>query len=119
MSLTEVVKNKNFSSLLLIGGLLSAPFMAYLALSSFIYIETFGVSETTFSIYFAITSAPTVLGPILYMKLGIPSVKGVFRLGFAIVILSALALFFIGESSPIVFLLCFVPFAVVNTYYRP
>jgi DHA1 family bicyclomycin/chloramphenicol resistance-like MFS transporter len=40
-------------------------------------------------------------------------------LGFAIAILSALALFFIGESSPIVLLLCFVPFAVVNTYYRP
>lgn len=119
MSLTEVVKDKNFSSLLLIGGLFFAPFMAYLGLASFIYIEAFGVSETTFSVYFAITSAFTVLGPILYMKFGNPSVKGIFRLGFTIAILSALALFFIGDSSPIVFLLCFVPFAVVNTYYRP
>jgi DHA1 family bicyclomycin/chloramphenicol resistance-like MFS transporter len=119
ISLTEVVENKNFSSLLLISGLLSAPFMAYLGLASFIYIDTFGVSETTFSVYFAITSALTVLGPILYMRFGNPSVKGVFWLGFAIAILSALALFFIGELSPIVLLLCFVPFAVVNTYYRP
>jgi MFS transporter, DHA1 family, multidrug resistance protein len=78
MSLTEVVENKSFSSLLLISGLLSAPFMAYLGLAFFIYIDTFGVSETTFSVYFAIISALTVLGPILYMRFGNLSVKGVF-----------------------------------------
>ena len=39
----KVANNPNFSSLLLVGAFISAPFMAYLALASYIYIDGFGV----------------------------------------------------------------------------
>lgn len=119
LGLTRVAKNKTFTSLLLMGGLLTAPYMAYLGVASYIYIEGFEISETAFSIYFALTSAFAVLGPVLYMRLGIRSVKGVFNTGFIVVAISALLLLFIADLSPIVFLLCFIPFTIISTYFRP
>ncbi|MDN4100365.1 Bcr/CflA family efflux MFS transporter [Bacillus cereus] len=117
--LVKVTQNKNFSTILLIGGLLSAPFMAYLAIASYIYINEFGVSETTFSLYFALTSSFAVLGPILYMRFGNKSVKLVFNFAFSVVIISALLLYNIGHIHPLIFILCYIPFVIVTTYFRP
>lgn len=118
-NIIKVAKNKRFTSLLLVGGLLSAPFMAYIGIASFIYIRTFDVSETTFSIYFAITSALCGIGPMLYMRFNSKNAKGVFNLGFVITTISALLLWFVGEFHPIVFLLCFSLFAITTMYLRP
>lgn len=114
-----VAKDKRFTSLLLVGGLLQAPFMAYLGIASFVYIRTFELSETAFSIYFAITSSLCGIGPMLYLRFVSKNVKGIFRAGFFISIVSALLLLFIGDFSPIVFLLCYVPFAITTMYMRP
>lgn len=117
--LVRVAKNPNFTMLLLVGGLITAPYMAYLAIASYIYIDGFGVSETTFSIYFALNSAAAILGPMLYMRFGAGSVKKVVNVGIGVATLSAILILIVGDIGPIVFLLSYVLFSVVTTYLRP
>lgn len=119
LNLGTVVKDKRFSSLLLLGGMFKAPFMAYLAVTSYIFINEFGVSETTFSIFFAIISGSMLIGPVLYMKLHHLPYKWIINSCFAIVFTSAALLTVIGHLKPVYFVLSFMPFAIVNTFIRP
>lgn len=120
LRLTGIVKDTKFSGLLLVVALLIAPFMAYLTLASYIYIDGFTLSESAFSLYFAGAACVGMLGPFLYMRIGgSGSVKRSINISFAIVALSACLLFFVGSTSPFVFLLCYVPFTVISTYLRP
>lgn len=118
-NIIKVAKDKRFTSLLLVGGLVQAPFLAYIGIASFIYIRTFGLSETTFSIYFAITSALCGIGPMLYMRFTSKNVKGIFTIGFIITTASAILLWLVGDFNPIVFLLCFSMFAITTMFLRP
>ena len=117
--LVRVAKNPSFTMLLLVGGLITAPYMAYLAIASYIYIDGFGVSETTFSFYFALNSAAAILGPMLYMRFGAGSVKKVVNVGIGVATLSAILILIVGDISPIIFLLSYVLFSIVTTYLRP
>ena len=119
LGLSSVIKDTRFTGLLLVVALLIAPFMAYLTLASYIYIDGFNLSESTFSLYFAGAACIGLIGPFLYMRIGGGSVKRSITIGFAIVASSACLLFFVGSASPFVFLLCYVPFTVITTYLRP
>ena len=119
LGLRKVAKNPNFSSLLLVGAFISAPFMAYLALASYIYIDGFGVSETTFSMYFASNAATSILGPVMYMRFGAGSVKKVINVGIIVAIISAILILTVGNASPIIFLLSYVLYSVMTSYFRP
>lgn len=119
LSLGKIAKNANFSSLLIVGALIAAPYMAYLAIASYVYIDGFGVSETTFSIYFALNSAAAILGPIMYMRFGAGSVKKIINVGLIVSIISALLIFTVGHAGPVVFFLSYVIYSIVATYFRP
>lgn len=119
LNLGDIIKNKRFTSFLLIGGMFNAPFMAYLAVASYIFINEFGVSETTFSFYFATISCATLIGPVLYMKLNHLQQKGIINTCYAVLLISALMIIFIGRLKPILFLISFMPIAIVNTFIRP
>ena len=119
LGLRKVAKNPNFSSLLLVGALIAAPFMAYLALASYIYIDGFGVSETTFSMYFALNAGASILGPVMYMRFGAGSVKKVISAGIMVAIISAILILTIGNASPIIFLLSYVLYSIMTSYFRP
>ena len=119
LGLRKVAKNPNFSSLLLVGAFISAPFMAYLALASYIYIDGFGVSETTFSMYFALNAGASILGPVMYMRFGAGSVKKVISAGIMVAIISAILILTIGNASPIIFLLSYVLYSIMTSYFRP
>ncbi|MGN1387799.1 MAG: Bcr/CflA family efflux MFS transporter [Bacillus sp. (in: firmicutes)] len=119
LQLRHVAKNKNFSSLLLLGGLISAPYMGYLAIASYIYINDFGLSETMFSVFFAINSAFAILGPVLYMRLGHLPKKMLINTVFVLSTISALLLYFVGDVGPVAFLFSYVPFTIVSCFVRP
>ena len=119
LGLGRVVKNSRFTTLLLVGSFITAPYMAYLAIASYIYIDGFGVSETTFSIYFAINSAAAVLGPLMYMKLGRSSVKRNINVGIVVAFISAILILTIGSTGPIIFFLSYVIYSIIATYFRP
>ena len=119
LGLGKIARNRHFTSVLMVGALIAAPYMAYLAIASYIYIDGFGVSETTFSIYFAINSAAAILGPVIYMKFGAGSVKKAINIGIIVSIISAVLILTVGHAGPIVFLLSYVIYSIVSTYFRP
>jgi len=67
--LFKVVKNPGFSSLLALFSLPSLSSMAFVAASSYIYINGFGLSPQVYSYYFSINAIGMISGPILYMRI--------------------------------------------------
>lgn len=118
--LIKVGKNPGFSLFLLSVGVLSAPYMAYISVCSYIYIDFFALSETTYSYYFAINSAASILGPLLYLKVT-KRIGGISFMNAAVIIsiVCGFMLVFFGSVAPIIFLLCFIPFTVMESAVRP
>ena len=119
LSLGEVLKHKGFMSFLCSTAMTSITFMAYLSISSYIYIKWFGLSETSFSLYFAANSLLLIFGPKVYLALKPrlrPSVilRGTLALIFGAAILTAT----IGKTHPMLFLICFAPIAMSNSFLR-
>lgn len=115
-----VGKNINFSAFLLAVSFYSAPFMAYLAVASYVYEDYFGLMPTMFSVFFAINALTSVFGPLLYMKLNNritakATMRALLIVGFA----AAFAMFLFGKLSPVVFLMTMIPFSIANSYQRP
>ncbi len=67
--LGSVAANPGFSSLLILFSLVSISTMAFIASSSYIYINGFGLSAQVYSYYFAINALGMIIGPMLYMKI--------------------------------------------------
>lgn len=115
-----VGRNINFSAFLLTVSFYSAPFMAYLAVASYVYEDYFGLQPTAFSIFFAINALTSVFGPLIYMKINskAPAKATMWVLlitGFA----ASCAMLLLGHFSPVAFLATMIPFSIVNSYMRP
>ena len=81
--LIDVGRKKYFMSTLVMFSILSAPYMAYLSASSFIYVEFFDLTAQEYSYFFAVNSAASIAGPILYLKLkDLMTNVGLLRLNF-------------------------------------
>ncbi len=116
----HVLRHKGLAALLLIFSLSSMPFMAYLASSSFIYVNTFGASPEAYSYYFAASAGVTVGAPFAYM-LFLRRLPRVFFLGmcFAFMTLSGILLLLWGQTGPLLFTILFVPISFFGTACRP
>ena len=117
--LLEVARRKDFMLLLLVFACFSTPFMAYINLSSFIYVEHYGLSAQTYSHYYAINASFSILGPFLYLKLSRRLSK--FRLThicFALAVLSGAAMLAFGRDGAVVFLMCYIPYTLANSFTR-
>lgn len=118
--IAEVGKNIGFSSFLFVAAILSAPYMAYIAMSSYIYENKFALDVQTYSYFFATNSAFAILGPIIYIRsIGRFTPRFFLRCCFVIAFISGLGVFFIGNQSPWFFLLAFLPFTLVEGAIRP
>lgn len=118
--LFDVLKNKLFMCVLIMFSILAAPYMAYLSVSSFIYIEFFELTAQEYSYFFAFNSAAAVLGPMLYLRLkNSMSDIQLINLTFAISILSGALIFFVGTFSAIIFLFSFLFFTIIESVARP
>ncbi len=67
--LLVVLRNPGFSLLLLIFSSAPIAIMAFLASSSYIYINEFGLSERQFSLFFTFNATCAMIGPTFYMRL--------------------------------------------------
>ncbi len=63
-----VLKNRGFLLLLILFSAMAMPFMAFLAVSSYIYQGIFHVSAQQFGFYFASTAFVAMLGAVAYIK---------------------------------------------------
>ena len=118
--LAVVGKNVGFTGVLTVFSLLAAPYMAYVAVSSYVYVQYFGLSEQVYSYFFAANSFFAVVGPFLYMKLiGIVSPRQFTYGCFIFTVLSAAALLTVGSISPWCFLIAFLPVTIMESAARP
>ena len=117
--LGTVLKNKKFTVFLISIIIIQIPMMSYIASSSYIYENQFGLSSTMYSVYFAGTALVTVLGPIMYIRIRKASSYLVSFGIFAICLLFGVLMFFIGHKAPIAFAICFAPIMMVSAVSRP
>lgn len=118
--LAVVGKNVGFTGVLTVFSLLAAPYMAYVTVSSYVYVQYFGLSEQVYSYFFAANSFFAVVGPFLYMKLiGIVSPRQFTYGCFIFTVVAAAALLTVGSISPWWFLIAFLPVTIMESAARP
>jgi len=118
--LAVVAQNKSLIFFLLMIATLAVPFFAYLALSSHIYMEHFAVSEEVYGIFFAITSALMVLGPVIFIRINGRVKPKIITAGtLSIMALSGVAILLFGQKSPLIFLFTLLPFTIIQSAFRP
>ena len=115
-----VIRNRAFATLLVIFSLTSIAMMSFIASSSYIYQDVFGLSSGTFSLFFAFNAGGMLIGPLLYVWLG-----GRFRrftiitACFAVMCLSGLLVFTFGPLAPLVFAPLLLPATIATSCLRP
>ena len=115
----QYLRSGAFVRMMGIGAVTNIPYMAYLAVASFIYIQFFQVSTVEFGVFFAVASIAAILGPWTSMKLAGCGIRTSMGVVLGASVLSAVALFTVGRLAPVAFLLSFVPFMFASTLARP
>ena len=117
--LTVVGKNPGFLSLLIIFSLLSFSSMAFIASSSYIYIDGFGLSEKLFSLYFAFNALGMIGGPILYLRLSRKFTRrSIIIAGFIWTFIGGMLLYLLGSLQPWMFAVCLFPATIMGSCIR-
>ena len=118
--LGTVGKNVSFMIPCLIFSLYNLAFMGYISMSSYIYVEYFGLSEQMYSYFFAANAGLTMVGPMLYVKvLSNMNKKKFATICFVVYIICGAAIVTIGGLQPILFWLGFLPFSLIGAIMRP
>ncbi|WP_051180378.1 MFS transporter [Selenomonas ruminantium] len=109
--LAGFVKYKRFFRMLIMFAMLAAPYMAYLAVSSFVYVSYFGLTAQEYSYYFAVNSAVAIIGPGLYLWLKKSFAnRQIIIISFVTASISGLLVLLAGSMAAITFL----PFTFYN-----
>lgn len=117
--LAVVAKNPGFLSLLIIFSLLSFSSMAFIASSSYIYIDGFGLNEKLFSLYFAFNALGMIGGPMLYLRLSRRFTRSsIIIAGFASTFLGGLLIYLLGSLQPWMFAACLFPATIMGSCIR-
>lgn len=119
LSLKDILINKPFITFLLSMYGMSLIYMSFLAISSYIYIEWFNLSETEYSLFFAVNSMILLVGPKVYLlvrKHLLPN--QIVQITFATVLIAGFLILTIGKISPYLFLLSFAPITFSNGFLR-
>ncbi len=69
LRLFVVLKNPNFYRLLIVFSIVSIPLLAFISISSFIFVQGFGLSTEVYSIYFGAIAANYIIGGPIYLFL--------------------------------------------------
>ena len=118
--LLDVGRQKHFMLLLMMFAVIHAPFMAYLSVSSFVYIENFMLSPQEYSYFFAFNASASVLGPLLYLRLkSVVSESAMIKMCLIVPAISGALVLTTGHWSAIGFLISFLPFTVIGAVARP
>ena len=97
-----------------------AAFLSYLQLSSYIYIDFFGLSEQQYSYFFAASALGAIFGPLTYARWLYRWNKGfVGLLSFALASVTGLLMLFFGALAPFAFWLAYTLFGFLHSAMRP
>lgn len=100
-----VLRNLSFARLIVLFALAPIGMMAFVGISSFIFQETFGLSELQYSIYFAINAGISVFAALAYIRVSqIIRPLAVITLSFILSIVSGALTILFGGFHPVLFL---------------
>ena len=117
--LCTVAKNPGFSSLLILFSLLSISTMAFIASSSYIYMNGFGLSAQVYSYYFAINAVGLIFGPMLYMRVSRKyHRRSIIIACFAVVSASGLLISSLGGLQPWILAIVLLPATICASCVR-
>lgn len=115
-----VGRNPGFMAWLVISSLFEIPFMGYIAVGSYIYVDFFGVGEMGYSLFFAATALITAAGPFIWILASKRvSVRRFTTVLFALCVGVGVVLLACGTLNPFVFCGLFVIFALSESCARP
>jgi DHA1 family bicyclomycin/chloramphenicol resistance-like MFS transporter len=115
-----VLKNPNFTSLLIVFSLVSTASLAFVSASSYIYQDGFGLSEQWYSFYFALNAVGLIAGPFLYLWLSRHATRrSIVAAGFAVMIGSGMLVCLLGSMGPLLFALALFPASLMGSAVRP
>ncbi len=115
-----VAGNPGFIALLATFSIISIPMMAFISASSYIYIDTFGLTEQAYSYYFAANAAFSVIGPILYMKLSKRFKSSlIITVSYVVALVSGLLICTVGSMRPWMFAISIIPATLAGSVIRP
>lgn len=118
--LAGVAKNKAFLLLLLTTALFCAPRMSFVADSSYVYIDYFGLSAFAYSAFFALNAVAALLGPSVYLRMDkFMRPKQMMRTYLAVGAVSATLLMGFGPLNPVVCWITYALFNVASNAARP
>ncbi|UYW01702.1 Bcr/CflA family efflux MFS transporter [Flavobacterium agricola] len=119
LSLKHILVHKPFMVFLVSMGGPSVVYMAFLSLSSYIYIDWFQLNGTEYSLFFAVNSLLLLVGPRVYLAVRHQvTPKQIVKIAFGGIVLSSILLFTIGTLSPYLFLIAFAPVTFSNSFLR-
>lgn len=112
-----VVSNRRFVALLLIFEALSIVTMAFIAASSYVYQNMFGVSSQVYSYYFAVIALIMISGPYIYLWSARRFERSALILfGFVVLALSGVLVLTLGGTAPWVLTLTVMPIMVTASF---
>lgn len=118
--LVVVARNPRFISLLITFSLGAIPMLSFVSGSSYIYVNTFGLTEQVYSYYFAANAIFLVLGPLFYIVLSRFLKKDtIIIVCFAVAALSGLLVTIFGGMQPWMFALTLLPASFFGGISRP
>lgn len=117
--LYKVARNPGFSSLLALFSLVSISTMAFVASSSYIYINGFGLSAQVYSYYFAINAIGMIFGPMIYMRVSRKyRRRSIILVCFAMISASGLLISFFGGFQPWILTVVLLPATICASCVR-
>lgn len=104
LRLLVVLKNPDFTRLLIVFSAISIPLLGYISVSSFIFIKRFGVSNEAFGLYFgAISVLFTVGGPAYLFLQKLFKPLTIITVCYVGSLISGMLMLTIGQMSPLLF----------------
>lgn len=115
-----IIKNPGFLVLLIIFSVAMLPTGAYIASSSFIYVDGFNLSEQSYSFFFALNSICLMIGSMLYIPLSRKFKRNsIITVSLLFISFSGLMICFLGRLHPWIFALALIPGTITGSIIRP
>jgi MFS transporter, DHA1 family, multidrug resistance protein len=115
-----VLRNKRFTTLLMIFSISGITFMAFISASSYIYENFFNLTKQNYSYMFSFNALMMFVGPLVYIKLSEKFSRfWLINWAFIITIIAGILICTIGQLSPWAFALTVLPTTIMGSFIAP
>lgn len=118
-SMTTVCREHGFLGTTVVLSLVGMPMMAFLAVSSYIYLEQFAIGYWGYSAFYALTAGVGMLSPFVYLRLsGRMGENSIAKMCLVVMGASGIMTWLFGYASAVGLLIASVPLFFVEAIFR-